>query len=114
MAANPNPTLEDLTPPPPYVPTPSNTSKPRTHERKPNNQPSRSFLAYLAFHSIFFQHESDGEGLISLFSHKVHSFSAMMAPAAQERDIVRGGKQPPYIARWRTCSSRTSAALNRR
>jgi hypothetical protein len=41
---------------------PSNHSKPRTHERKTNNQPSRSFLAYLAFHSIFFQHESDGRG----------------------------------------------------
>jgi hypothetical protein len=53
---------------------PSNTSKPRIHLRKTNNQTSRSFLAYLAFRSIFFPYESAAGGLISLFSHKVHSF----------------------------------------
>ncbi|MGB8537365.1 MAG: hypothetical protein WCD57_13170, partial [Acidobacteriaceae bacterium] len=42
---------------------------------------TRSFLAYLAFLAIFFPHGGAGRGLISLFSHKVHSFFAMTARA---------------------------------
>ena len=38
------------------------------------NQTSTPLLAYLAFRSIFFPHESAGRGVSSLFSHKVHSF----------------------------------------
>jgi hypothetical protein len=71
---------------------PSNNSKPRTHERKPNNQTSRSYLAY---RSIFFQDENAGRGLISLFSHKVHSFfGTLRTLRTQGRDgEVRG----PYL-----------------
>ena len=38
------------------------------------NQTSTSYLAYLASRSIFFRMKAPAGGLISLFSHKVHSF----------------------------------------
>jgi hypothetical protein len=72
-----------------------NNSKPRTHERKTNNQPSRSFLAYLAFRSIFFQHENAGRGGLSLFS-LTKCILLRKALWSHERDgQIRG----PYLLR---------------
>ena len=69
---------------------PPNTSKRRIHLRKTNNQTSRSYLAYLAFRSIFFRMKAPAGGLISLFSHKVHSFFGKLRGAAACEGRIQG------------------------
>jgi hypothetical protein len=75
---------------------PSNTSKPRIHLRKTNNQASRSFLAYLAFRSIFFPHESAGRGAYLSFLSPSPFFFRKALRSRERNKVIQESPKTTY------------------